>query len=394
MLAPTKLLEDRTPHYNWDNWSGYGSLWYYNYRRKPPFRRLIHVPAMLANPRVQIVLQTFEGAITSLTHFFVAEENSEIKQYLIKQIERWWRNSASKMIYNALPYGYFGAQTMYRIDTNGRLAFSYLKQYMARDVYPVTRKGELAGIELRNSRGTKDRYIGAEKAFWHIHWREYHPWWGQSRFFGAYEPWLDMTSEGGALDVRRFYFYRNALQNDVGYHPHDYETDETGQEKYTGDIMRSMIEKQRSGGVYSLPNTRDVNGNRLWEIETKDTTGGAAEVLEYPESLKDEISEGMGMSSEVIHASETGSGFSGRKIPESAFRGILTNIVYWMVCDIDEQCFRPLVKHVFQCEPDYEIIPFGIVRDEGDEGEDEPRSTNKHVPNESVRMAAEGALAV
>lgn len=394
MLAPTRLLEHKTQDYEWRNRWGYGSVWYYNFRRKPPFLRLLHVPAMLMNSRVQIVLQTFEGAITSLSHFFVKEDNEEIKQFLITQIERWWRNSASKMIYAALPYGYYGAETMYRMDEKGRLAFNYLKSFQAQDIYPVTLKGELVGLELRNVSGSKKRYIGEEKKLWHVHWRELHPWWGQSRLYGAYEPWLDLISEGGATDVRRYYFYRNSIQNDVGYYPDRNVPDENGTDVYAGDVMRSMIEKQRAGGVYSFPSTRDMNGNREWEIETKDTTGGEQGVLDFPEALKDEISEGMGMSSEVYKAADTGSGFSGRRIPESAFRGILTNIVQWMVSDIDEQSFRPLVKHNFQVEPSYEIIPFGIVRDEGDEGEDEMRSTNTRVPKEEVRMAAEGALAV
>ena len=76
-MPPTKdLLERKTADYDYGPSAiGYGAMWYYRYRRKPPFRRFWHVPAMLGNSRVEIVMQTFEGAITSLTHFFVREEN-------------------------------------------------------------------------------------------------------------------------------------------------------------------------------------------------------------------------------------------------------------------------------------------------------------------------------
>ena len=399
MIAPTqKLLEHKTADYEQANSSHgtWGLLWFYNLRNKPPFQRLRHVPAMLVNWRVQMALQSFEGAITSLSHFFIKEENEEIKQFLINQVERWWRNSASKMIYGALPYGFYGAETLYRIDSDGHLAFNTLKSFQAQDVFPVTFKGELAGIQIRNFRGSHNRYVGGEKALWHVHMREMHPWWGQSRLLSAYEPWLDLVSEGGGLDVQRLYFWRNVLQNDIIYHPDDVVPDENGQLVHTRDIARSMVEKQRSGGVYTLPSTRDMNGNLLWEVTTKDTTGGAEQVIQNVDVLADRIAEGMGIPAEVFNAAETGSGFSGRKIPETVFRGILTNIVQWMVNDIDEQCFRPLVKSNFGIEPNHEITPFGLVRDEGDEGQGEGnmQSSSPGVPNESVKMAAEGALAV
>jgi len=301
------------------------------------------------------------------------------------------------MIYGALPYGFYGAEILYRVDSDEKLAFNTLKSFQPHDIYPVTFKGELAGLQLRNFRGTKVRYIGGEKAFWHVHWREWHPWYGQSRLYGAYEPWLDLTSEGGGLDVRRLFFFRNVLQNDIVRHPDSVVVNEEGQPIHTRDIARSMVEKQRSGGVYTLPSTVDMNGNKLWDIETKDTTGGGADVMENVKTLTDEIAEGMGIPPEVFKAADTGSGFSGRKIPEAAFRGILTNLVQWMVSDIDEQCFRKLVEHNFGVQPSHEIVPFGLVRDEGDEGQGENGnmgSTSPGVPNKSVQMATEGALAV
>jgi len=165
------------------------------------------------------------------------------------------------------------------------------------------------------------------------------------------------------------------------------------------------VEKQRSGGAYTFPSTTDpLSGKRLWEVETKDTTGGGQQVLDNVAVLADEIAEGLGIPPEMISASETGSGFSGRKIPESAFRGILTNIVQEMVSDIDDQCFRSLVKEAFNVEPSYEIVPFGLVRDEEEgAGENDVKSVNNKdrnsdghtVPRKSLKMAyEEGHLCV
>ena len=92
------------------------------------------------------------------------------------------------------------------------------------------------------------------------------------------------------------------------------------------------------------------------------------------------------VSEEVFRAAETGSGYSGRRIPETAFRGILTDIVQWMVTDFDDQILRPLIRRNFGQEPEYEIIVFGLV-----EQEDEVRALTSGdgqiVPNQSAQKA-------
>ena len=91
------------------------------------------------------------------------------------------------------------------------------------------------------------------------------------------------------------------------------------------------------------------------------------------------MTEGLGLSEEIFQAAETGSGFSGRKIPETAVRGILTQVVYWLVHDADRQIIRPLVRQ-HGLEGDYTIIPFGLI--EEDNGNVEP--TDENVPGEAA----------
>lgn len=345
---------------------------YYNWRRRPPFHRMFHVPAMLVDARVQMALGILKGMITSLARFYVEEGMSEIddtpsdvKQFLVKQIERFWRVGANRLM-SAMEWGFYGAEVLYDIDSDGHFCFKGFQDFRPSDIAPVTMDGEFIGIEIRHK--SHPTYIGGQKAFWHVHWRHHNKWLGGSRLRGAFMPWLDKVDEGGALDVRRLYYYKHVFQGEIIRHPPGSHVDENGNSKPYSEIARSMVEKARAGGVYALPAIYDeAHGNPLWDIVDRHANSAAQDVREYCSDLDKEISEGIGLSEEVYQAAETGSGYSGRKIPEQAARGMLTEVVYWMIADADAQIFRPLVKRNFGIVPDYEIIPFGII----DSGEDD-----------------------
>ena len=344
---------------------------YYNWRRRPPFHRLWHVPAMLNDARVQMSLGTLKGMITSLSRFYIDEgnqeheESSEIKEFLIKQVERFWRVGANRLL-SAMEWGWYGAETLYDVDADGNLCFEGFNDFRQKDLRPVTKSGKFVGMEIRDK--AHPRYLGGQKAFWHVHWRHLHKWWGGSRLVGAFSPWLDKHDEGGALDARRLYYYKHVFQGEVIRHPTgSTPPDENGQQVPYSQVARALVEKARAGGVYVLPAEYDEHGNPLWDVVDRQHSSAAGDVLEYCSELDKEISEGIGLSEEIFQAAETGSGYSGRKIPETATRGMLTEIVYWMISDADRQIFRPLVRMNFNKCPDYEIIPFGIVDDDEDD---------------------------
>jgi len=357
------------------------SYGYFRWRKRPPFHRFIHVPAMIADPRIMMVMLAIKGALTSLCHFYVDETPgsmedpppSEIKKYVIKQITRWWRTSVGQML-QALEWGWFAAEPLYRVQNNGRIGFRGFRKLEPQDVLPVTSEGELVGIELRpwgqgaaREGGADSVYLGGEKAFWHVHWRERLRWWGWSRLFGAFEPWLDLHAEGGGMDIRRKWYYTHTFQGKRMYHPPGTYTDDvTGARKPFKEIARGMLEDERSGGVFAFPSQFDsITGIPLWKIEDPPSSGNAGgDVREYIYDLKREMTEGLGFPEEIIRAAETGSGYSGRAIPQEAFRGMLTDLAQHMVLDFDEQIVRPLVRREFHQEPDYEIIPFGLIEQE------------------------------
>ncbi len=348
-----------------------GANGYYNWRQKPPFQRMYHVPAMLQDPRVQMNLMLIKGMIVSLSRFYINESDeddenpSEGKKFVMKNVERWWRCGASKML-TAIEWGFYGAEVLYRTDKEGRVCFDHFNHFKQQDVWPVLLDGKYAGNEVRN----RDHiyYVGGEKAFWHTHWREKLRWWGGSRLEGAYDPWLQKHDEGGAIDVRRLYNYKEVFQGDTLYHPPGDHVDAEGQRTPNAKIARALVTKMRAGGQLVLPAVFDeVTKQRLWSLESRQKASMQLDVDQACRSLDREISEGMGVSEELHQAAESGSGYSGRKVPETSTRGMLTETVFWLVQDADEQIFRPLYRREFDDEPDYEIIPFGLVRDEEDD---------------------------
>lgn len=405
---PDQLLQVLTPEYEPSRLI-YG--FWMSQRRIPIFTRWRDVEAMLLEPRVDIALSYIKGSVLSLSRFFVDEDNPEIKEFIVNQITRWWRTSAMKML-SALEWGYSGLEVLYVIK-DGMVQFDNTKHFRATDVFPVTKEGSLCGL-VANQRNPgsvtghhdpkKSTYIGAPKSLWHVYRRERHPWYGQSRLQPAYSSWVEMTGEGGARDIRRLYFYKHAFQREKIYHPPGSTQMPDGSNKPNKDIAREIAENARAGGIYAFPSVFDpLKGGRLWEVEDGGMNGGAAmDVLNYPEELRKEMAEGIGVPTELIEAAETGSGYSGRRVPQDAFHGMLSDIVYWLVHDFNEQCIIPMLRlNLGVTEPTHEIIPFGMVEDpnELDEGtqaiiseeeNDEPVNDNFNFSEEAKVITPRG----
>ena len=344
---------------------GYG---FYSWRRIPPFRRYYHVREMMRDSRVRMSLGILKGMVNSLTRVWFNDGESErreptdVKEYACKQLERFWTVGAVNLL-SAMEWGYYGAEVLYRMNSEGQYCFDCFQSFRPQHVKPVLLDGDLVGIEVKGGSGDQKQYIGCRKAFWHVYDRTFAPWYGQSILAAAYEPWLDKHAHGGAIDSRRLYHYKYLFQGTAMYHPPGVD----GNGKSHGEHADEMLTKAKNGGVFALPHAVDEHGNRMWEIVDRQSTQNSADCREWVYDLDKEISEGVGVSEELWQAADTGSGFSGRKIPEQAVRGMLTDTVYWMFSDFDTQILRPLIREEFGIVPDYQLVPFGLTRDENEE---------------------------
>ena len=338
------------------------------FRNRPPFSRL-HVREMLTDPRVQFGLWLIKGPIMSNAKFVVKSENTEVQDFVIKSVERFWRTSAVRAL-KAVEWGYSGSEVIYEVK-NGQVHFQTLRDLDTPDVSVVTNSGRLQGIIVRHvPMGTQPQshkikvFIGGPKAFLHVHMRERNPWYGLSRLFASFIPWWEQWSDGGYRDVRRLWFYKNAFEGGILYHPPGITRLNDGTIISNKDLAREMIEKKRTGGVIAFPNlTVDASGNRAWEYEAakpNDIPGG---LMEYGTTLRDEILEGMGIPTEVVESSG-GEGFgssSGRAIPQMAFFSTLQEIAQWLIHDFQVQILEPLVALNFGEGIDFEVVPQSLL---------------------------------
>ena len=178
------------------------------YRHRPIFTR-IHIREMLTDPRIAFGLWLTKGPILTNARFLVKSDSAEVKKFVIRQVERFWRNSATRAL-KAIEWGYSAGETIYRLDDDtGLIEFDTLRDLDSGDVSIVTKQARLQGIMVRNNRlqkATNDPrgriYLGGPKAFLHVHMRERSPWYGLSRLFGAFIPWWEQWSDGGYRDIR------------------------------------------------------------------------------------------------------------------------------------------------------------------------------------------------
>jgi hypothetical protein len=356
------LLQNLTPGYLPSS----GSVLLANLRNRPLFTRQM-VREMIQDPRVAYGLYLIKGPITSNSKFEIDCEASEIKEYLSVALERFWRNSASRAL-KAIEWGFSGSEVMYRMK-DGRIHFDVIKDLDPSDVAPVRLHGKIIGIHVHNNRYDRDQsyvngqnltYLGGPKALWHVHCRERSPWWGVSRLFGAHIPYWEKWSEGGFRDIRRLWFHKNAFQGGTMYHPPGSTYDDQGLPRSNKDLAREMMEKMRSGGTLTLPNTPGGEGNmRAWEYIPPIANPTPEGMLEYGRDIDTEILEAMGIPPEVIESGgDQGFGSStGRQVPQEAFYAILNELIQWLITDFDNQVLRPLVALNFGEEYDYDIYP-------------------------------------
>jgi hypothetical protein len=269
------------------------------------------------------------------------------------------------------------------------------------DVRVVTLNGKKVGMLVKRVPGRNGRvYVGGPKSFWFVNKREINPWYGQSRLLGAFDPWIELINDGGAKDVRRLYYYKYAFQGDTLYYPpgSTASPDEAGRLTSNKDLARDMVEKRRAGAVAVFPNTVDpITNTKQWEWVAAQSGPGSVDILDYYDRLKNEIREGLGVPPEIFTAAQTGSGYSGRVIPQEGFDASLQSIVNWLIHDFDDQVLQYLVRLNFGEEAlsRYEIIPMnlGDLQSKpdlpGEEGEQQSDTPTVSAHTRNVRINQE-----
>lgn len=347
---------------------------YFAIRKQPPFS-LTTVSEMLTDPRIIFGLWLIKGPIIAKSKFFIDCDNPDVKEFISGIVTKFWRSDAERAL-KSLEWGFSCSEVLYTVE-DGRITFSGLKDLSSLDCRCLTINGTYDGARVRSSGlgGNRKRVdIPKMKSLWTVHDRNHHRWYGKSRLYGAYLPWLELWSEGGFRDSRRLFFHKYAYNGGVMYHPPGVSQIETTGGEIAAvipnkDIARDIMEKFKNGAVVTLPNTLSESGQAAWKIEPPQSNMVPQGLLEHGDGLKDELWEGMGIPPEVARAEGTGA-YAGRRIPEEAFYAILQRDVNWTIYDFKMQIIRPLVLLNFG-DVKFDIIPFGLLTPSAEEEKNE-----------------------
>jgi len=331
---------------------------------------------MLLDPRIKYGLSLIKGPITTYTKFFTSEEaespdihsaivelnyhfpyavrakSPEVEEFIIDQLNRFWEVGLAKAL-TAIEWGYSGSEVAYRRKKDGTLCFHNLYLYPAFGIQCVSKRRGIVGFIRNRDRNT---YVPIGKGFYHTHQRERNHYYGESALKGAHIPWHETWTLGGARDIRRTWFFKNAYDGGELYYPEGSYQDANGQNVSHEEHAVRMLEMKRSGSGMIFPSTKGLDGKRQWEYMPPKANVTPTGMQEYIQLLRDEELEGLGIPPEVVQsAGNDGMGSAtGRMVPLMAFIASLTPIGTYVIGDFCEQIL-PLLLHYNKMDDDYTI---------------------------------------
>jgi hypothetical protein len=314
------------------------------------------LPAMLPHPVIENGLDYYKSGVTGAEIESIEASSPAVARFADKEFRNFW-GRCLPTVQLGYDYGWCGCMARYTVE-RGLLSLDTLDDFAPRDTTPlVGESGDYCGFRLRNvPDGHSDLWGPSAKSpakgFWYAHRARYGLLHGRSQAFPSWQPWRRLAARDGADETIDHGFYRFAFRGPVTRYPEGNQPPATikrpGPERQSNqECARQMGEGVKHGAAVTMPSTRDANGEFLWGFEWPDHVLDVQVLLAYPLHLHDLMTLGCGTPPELIKASETGSGYSGREIPLEGFfckQQVVANSILrqWM-----EQILLPLVRWNF-----------------------------------------------
>jgi hypothetical protein len=309
---------------------------------------------MMRDSRVRFGLSLIKGPIQTFTIFmdektaddgaihetireqgiqfpYVVEcEDEENRKYIKDTLEKFWTNGLDEAL-AAIEWGFSCCQVIYCRDYDGKIDYDSLEFINPFQVRPVLKNGALIGVKRRGVAGEDDGvFMPVPKIIWHVHNRRHHRIKGQSRLEWCHVPWHETWTQYGARDIRRTWFHRNSYDGGTMRYPiGKTKTPGTGVEVDNLTLALRMMSRIRTGGFIVVPDETNSAGKPRWEYTPPQSNVTPQGLMEYPEQLRLEVLEGLGIPPEVVEGgSDSGFGSAtGRKIPMVAYYSTLSPLV-------------------------------------------------------------------
>ena len=326
-----------------------------------PFFRLSLVPTIRKDPRIRFGLNLLKGPVQSFTAFFKEDEandpllhetvreqgiqfiyavkcdDEKATELILSSLNRLWANGLQEMLL-ALDWGFSVSQVIYK-RRDEQIVFDSLEHINPYNVAPLMHpKGNrLVGARIRGFEGHPGgRKLFIPKILWHVHNKDVHHLYGQSRLEWAFVPWHETWVTYGARDIRRTWFLRNSYDGGSMRYPIGKADLGSGMTIDNKELAVQMMSNLRTGGYRVFPDRPNpITNEQQWQYEPPTSNVTPDGLMEYPESLRFEMLEALGIPPEVVESSSDG-GFgaaTGRKVPMMAYYSTLTPIVNHAIND-------------------------------------------------------------
>ncbi len=350
----------------------------YSFNGMPMFWLPLDIEAMLTHPAVRQALNYFKGGIAGAEFWGgphpdnaedekglpICPDNPNVGRFVKEQLERLW-DRAVPHLQTSYEHGWIGSEQVYEDDA-GVMKWDCLHTFSPRDTYLLTQDFHPVGIRIKNVQNSNaiDLWMAGEnvpaKGLWYAHQPRYNNYYGQSQLFAAWRPWRRLASKDALETVIDGALYRLGYQGPIARFPDEdligpagtpnTTLDSQGRpRRYARDVMRQIAEQYKAGGSVALPSKRDpVHGEYLYALDIPTSTlTGISELIDAAKDLRDQITQGIGVPPELLQAEESGSGYSGRRIPLESFLSNQQQIADAFLRLFVDQIIRPLVRWNF-----------------------------------------------
>lgn len=334
---------------------------------------------MLRHPVVRQALGYFKGGVAGAEFWGgpnpddpedeqglpVCPENDQVGRFIKEQCERFWDRGVPH-IQSSYEYGWIGCENIYD-RSSGILKWDGLFALSPRDTFLLTQDFKPVGVRVKNvqnSDRTVDLWMAGEnvpaKGLWYAHQPRYNSFYGQSQLIGSWRPWRRAAWKDGAESVLDMACYRFGVGFVTARYPNEdlqgpnpgapnTTLDSQGNpRRFARDIMRQLGEQAKAGAVIGLSSKRDASGNYVYDLEwPTGTLAGLNNLIDYLTHLYNQITQGIGVPPELLEAAESGSGYSGRRIPLEAFLANQQQIADAMLKMFVDQVLKPMIRYNF-----------------------------------------------
>lgn len=291
----------------------------------------------------------------------VTASDARVQDFVDRSLKRFFRNDAAKAL-SFFEWGSSGGEAVSKLDPAGLWQWDCLKQLHIDDMRPLELGGELWGLAvIRGVEGRGRVDLQVPSCLWFANESEFGNFYGRPRLAGAWKAWKELEGKQGGREIRRKWMLRCAFHGGMMRYPVG-TTNIDGEEVENQEIAMEIVEGSESGFVMAAPSELFPETSvQKWEYIPPAAPPTPTGLLEYIDALGHEIWFGMGIPPEVIEASETGSGYSGRKVPFEAFLRSEDGVVDNLIQTFDKQWLRHAVLANFGPKAAYKVEPVSLV---------------------------------